>query len=302
MGVFNRDSIQFLMRCVTVFYFSRILGSKGNILFKMLNQYNLISRSDSSKPFLFLRPNNEYLDEHLVLSHLEEIIRTANSDKNFKNHEGKLYDFVLNKLKEKEKTSTMNVTDEIRQAIVRMMSTTRMNCFNNLNDQNGPVFKTFQKCGSEILYKIDAGGFKIVFDILMNRFPDVSKSYLIENHIAFNESVSRINWSNGKIAIETTAGSVYSADKVIVTIPLGVLKEKHETMFVPELPELNRLAITSLAVGHTTKIFIEYESNWWSLKIAGVYMFWTQAEIDALTVSNRFFLKKFLISNQFLLG
>lgn len=259
----------------------------------MLNQHNLISRSESKKPFLFLRPNNEYLDEDLVLNLLEEIIRTANSDKNFKNHEGKLYDFVLNKLKEKEKSYPMNVTDEIRQSIVRMMSTTRMNGFNNLNNQNGPVFKTFQKCGSEMLYKVDSGGFKIVFDILMNKFPDVTKSYLIENHIAFNESVSKINWNDSKISIETEAGSVYSADKVIVTIPLGVLKEKHETMFVPALPELNRLAITSLAVGHTTKIFIEYESNWWSLKIAGVYMFWTEAEIEALPVSNCFFFSAF---------
>lgn len=206
------------------------------------------------------------------------------------NHEGKLYDFILNKLKEKEKLSAnpMNITDELRQSIVRMMSTTRMNGFNNLYNQNGPVFKQFQKCGSEMLYKINTGGYQQIFDILMNKFPDVSKSYLIENHIEFNQDVSRIDWTDGKISIETTAGSVYNADKVIVTIPLGVLKEKHETMFVPELPILNRLAIENLAVGHTTKIFIEYESNWWSMKISGVYLFWTEAEINALPVS-RFF-------------
>lgn len=203
------------------------------------------------------------------------------------NHEGKLYDFIFNKLKEKETLSgnSMNITDELRQSIVRMMSTTRMNGFNNLYNQNGPVFKQFQKCGSEMLYKINKGGYHQIFNILMNKIPDVSKSYLIENNIEFNQEVSRIDWTDGKISIETTAGSVYNADKVIVTIPLGVLKEKHETMFVPELPVLNRLAIENLAVGHTTKIFIEYESNWWSIKISGVYIFWTEAEIDALPVS-----------------
>lgn len=204
------------------------------------------------------------------------------------NHEGKLFDFIVNKLKEKERLSVnpMNITDELRQSIVRMMSTTRMNGFNNLYNQNGPVFKQFQKCGSEILYKINSGGYQQIFDILMNKFPDVSKSYLIENNIEFNQDVSRIDWTDGKISIETTAGRVYNADKVIVTIPLGVLKEKHETMFVPELPVINRLAIENLAVGHTTKIFIEYESNWWSIKISGVYIFWTEAEIDALPVSS----------------
>lgn len=208
------------------------------------------------------------------------------------NHEGKLFDYVLNKLEAKEQLSTipMNITDELRQSIVRTMSTTRMNGFNNLYNQNGPVFKSFQKCGSELLYKINSEGFKIIFDILMNRFPDVSKSYLIENHIEFNQVVNRIDWSDGKISIETASGSVYRADKVIVSIPLGVLKEKHETMFVPELPILNKLAIENLAVGHTTKIFIEYESNWWNFKISGVYMFWTEAEIEALPVSFYFFL------------
>lgn len=206
------------------------------------------------------------------------------------NHEGKLFNFILNKLKEKERLSVnpMNITDELRQSIVRMMSTTRMNGFNNLYNQNGPVFKQFQKCGSEILYKINSGGYQQIFDILMNKFPDVSKSYLIENNIEFNQDVSRIDWTDGKISIETTAGRVYNADKVIVTIPLGVLKEKHETMFVPELPVINRLAIENLAIGHTTKIFIEYESNWWSIKISGVYIFWTEAEIDALPVSTIF--------------
>lgn len=206
------------------------------------------------------------------------------------NHEGKLFNFIVNKLKEKERLSLnpMNITDELRQSIVRMMSTTRMNGFNNLYNQNGPVFKQFQKCGSEILYKINSGGYQQIFDILMNKFPDVSKSYLIENNIEFNQDVSRIDWTDGKISIETTSGRVYNADKVIVTIPLGVLKEKHETMFVPELPVINRLAIENLAIGHTTKIFIEYESNWWSIKISGVYIFWTEAEIDALPVSTIF--------------
>ena len=37
--------------------------------------------------------------------------------------------------------------------------------------------------------------------------------------------------------IKTTDGKTYCADHVIVTIPLGVLKEKYNTLFNPPLPE-----------------------------------------------------------------
>ena len=40
------------------------------------------------------------------------------------------------------------------------------------------------------------------------------------------------------MVIKTTDGNTYCADYVIVTIPLGVLKAKYNTLFNPPLPQI----------------------------------------------------------------
>ena len=59
------------------------------------------------------------------------------------------------------------------------------------------------------------------------------------NNTILDTEVSLIeyNLKDGKVIIKTTDGDTYYADHVIVTIPLGVLKEKYNTLFHPPLPE-----------------------------------------------------------------
>ena len=54
-----------------------------------------------------------------------------------------------------------------------------------------------------------------------------------------NTEVSLIeyNLEEEKVRIKITDGNTYCADHVIVTIPLGVLKEKYDTLFNPPLSE-----------------------------------------------------------------
>ena len=55
-----------------------------------------------------------------------------------------------------------------------------------------------------------------------------------------NTEVSLIenNLKDGNVIVKTTDGNIYCADHVIVTIPLGVLKAKYNTLFNPPLPEI----------------------------------------------------------------
>lgn len=55
----------------------------------------------------------------------------------------------------------------------------------------------------------------------------------------------------------------YEADHVIVTVPLGVLKANHQTLFTPALPTTHAKAIEGLNSGNVNKAFLEFETPFW---------------------------------------
>jgi len=62
--------------------------------------------------------------------------------------------------------------------------------------------------------------------------------------IEFNKVVTTIDYSSAEDVIVTTIdGCKYSTSHLIFTGSLGVLKEKHSTMFVPPLPKKKQHAI-----------------------------------------------------------
>lgn len=62
--------------------------------------------------------------------------------------------------------------------------------------------------------------------------------------IEFEKIVTTIDYSSSEdVMVTTKDGSEYSASHVIFTGSLGVLKEKHSTMFVPSLPQKKQNAI-----------------------------------------------------------
>ncbi|MEV6771226.1 FAD-dependent oxidoreductase [Nocardia sp. NPDC051030] len=60
----------------------------------------------------------------------------------------------------------------------------------------------------------------------------------------------------------TTSAGVVEADKVLVTVPLGVLKAG-EPRFDPPLPELKRQAVDRLGFGTLNKIALHYDHRFW---------------------------------------
>ena len=82
-----------------------------------------------------------------------------------------------------------------------------------------------------------------------------------------NKEVVKIEWSeniNEKTFVTCSDGSKYSANHVIITIPLGVLKARHYEIFTPTLPQRKILAIEKIGFGTLGKIFLEFEEPFWS--------------------------------------
>ncbi len=73
--------------------------------------------------------------------------------------------------------------------------------------------------------------------------------------------VRRIEYRAKQVSV-TTATGTFEADRVIVTLPLGVLKQNSVT-FVPPLPERKRSAIERMAMGTMNKIALVFPRAFW---------------------------------------
>lgn len=95
--------------------------------------------------------------------------------------------------------------------------------------------------------------------------------------IKFNKEVRKIvyNQPDGSpIKIKCTDGSCYEADHLICTVSLGVLKERHLSMFEPLLPLWKIQTIDGMGFGTIDKIYLEYEKPFWDKDWNGFSILW----------------------------
>ncbi|XP_026325697.1 probable polyamine oxidase 5 [Hyposmocoma kahamanoa] len=107
-------------------------------------------------------------------------------------------------------------------------------------------------------------GYKTFFDIMLNTYRDGPG--LSNLNVKLNTEVTQIAWPedpNGTVKVITKDGAVYTADSVIITVSVGVLKESYKTLFTPKLPAKKIAAIENLAIGVMDKIVLSFETAWW---------------------------------------
>lgn len=76
--------------------------------------------------------------------------------------------------------------------------------------------------------------------------------------IRLNTVVTAIHWGEAPIRIETRAGTTYTAERLLITLPLGVL-QAGRVHFDPPLPAEKRAAIDALAMGRGLKIAFRFD-------------------------------------------
>ncbi|XP_053160755.1 peroxisomal N(1)-acetyl-spermine/spermidine oxidase [Hemicordylus capensis] len=91
--------------------------------------------------------------------------------------------------------------------------------------------------------------------------------------VLFNKPVKTVHWGGSyleetptgryfPVQVECENGEKFFADHVIITVPLGFLKEQ-ETFFSPPLPSQKTAAIQQLGFGTNNKIYLEFEQPFW---------------------------------------
>lgn len=102
-------------------------------------------------------------------------------------------------------------------------------------------------------------GDQVVFP---NGYSDIPNSLAEGLDIRLNQVVTLISLADDGVTVQTETDS-FSADRVIVTVPLGVLK-RGSIQFDPALPDEKLKAIDLLEMGLLNKLYLRFPSAFWS--------------------------------------
>lgn len=86
-----------------------------------------------------------------------------------------------------------------------------------------------------------------------------------------------------RIQIKCSDGSTFECDHLICTLPLGVLKKCHLSIFEPLLPQRKMNSIENMGFGTVNKIFVEYDQPFWDKDWEGISFFWQPDQLKEIS-------------------
>jgi monoamine oxidase len=95
------------------------------------------------------------------------------------------------------------------------------------------------------------------------RYKELVTSQLDGLDILPNSAVSGVTYSDRGVSLRLSRGESLSADRVIITVPLGVL-QTNSIEFNPPLPFAHRGAIGALGMGLQEKLVLRFDKPFWS--------------------------------------
>ena len=76
------------------------------------------------------------------------------------------------------------------------------------------------------------------------------------------------------VHIECENGTTFQADCAVCTLPLGVLKDRITTLFVPPLPDYKVESVNRLLFGTVDKIYLGYDRPFLNPDVSEVLLLW----------------------------
>ncbi|MCL9780728.1 FAD-dependent oxidoreductase [Vibrio sp. S4M6] len=94
------------------------------------------------------------------------------------------------------------------------------------------------------------------------QYLDTNFASKVKPYIKFQSEVVSINYSTKPIIVTTRNGTQYSADKVLIAVPIGVLKEDKIT-FIPRLPKKKNKAIHNSEFLKGFKLVLKFKKKFY---------------------------------------
>ncbi|RZC39351.1 spermine oxidase, partial [Asbolus verrucosus] len=241
-------------------------GEEGNVVYEMVKDLDLLEHSHPRTTKLYYSNGsrfNQALEEDLA-----EIILNYDSVIQEGDITGiSLGEAFMNQYKKKIINKYTNDKEKLKIATegVRLAENFILNQKGAISWYKPSARKHYEACKGDPAMSWKKRGFRIVFDILSKKYPDSSKQLPIDDKIILNKKISTIHWNDAanEVTARASDNTAYTANHIIFTPSLGVLKEEQDTLFKPPLPESKKKAIEAIGFGGVMKVFIHFPKKWW---------------------------------------
>ncbi|MCU1569318.1 MAG: oxidoreductase [Naasia sp.] len=99
-------------------------------------------------------------------------------------------------------------------------------------------------------------------DLVLGGFDGIIRELLEGIPVSLSTPVTGVGYSDSGVSLRLATGEGVSVDRVIVTAPLGVLKDR-AIAFDPALPFAQRTAIAELGVGSADAVWLSFAEAFW---------------------------------------
>jgi polyamine oxidase len=144
---------------------------------------------------------------------------------------------------------------------------------------NGSIDST----GGKQFFVFDKRGYAVLVE-------EMAKSFLEpeDPRLRVKQVVDSIKWNNNGVEVSTVTGEMYTADYLLITFSIGVLKS-NAVKFIPDLPAKILEPIYKIEMTNYIKIFLKFPSRFWDKKQyilyaserRGYYPVFQDLEVDA---------------------
>ena len=112
----------------------------------------------------------------------------------------------------------------------------------------------------------DYDGAEVIFT---QGYHNVFETLADSKHIVFNHVLNEVYYNENGVSVGFQNNSTAQFDAVVITIPLGVLKQQHIT-FSPALPPTKQQAIAKLGMGVLDKVYLQFEDVFWDKDVTWI--------------------------------
>ena len=124
---------------------------------------------------------------------------------------------------------------------------------------------------SEVIRESDkwiCGGANYKFKSTFYDFINDNIAAKVKDNIEFNTVVSKIDYSSDKVILYDKSGKSFKADKVIISVPITILKDG-DIKFTPSLPNEKTEAFGKIGMDFGMKVYMKFSSKFYDDNISG---------------------------------